>query len=100
MKDIEEIVEDKFKLIKWLQDVGWINKEYICPVCDSNMKLIESSSAKKSSDVLVWRCRATINGKRHQVMRSLRKGSWPQFSNLTLEEIVKFTYTKSFTYTL
>ena len=98
MKDIDEICEDKMKVIRWLQDVGWINKEYKCPVCDGNMKLVKSSSAKKSSDVLIWRCRVIVNGNRHQVERSIRKGSWLQFSNLTLEEMLKFTYMWSLKY--
>ena len=90
--DIEKLIENKCDLIKWLQQIGWINKEYMCPVCNGNMLLKEATSYHKSSDGLIWRCRGTVAGKRHQVERSIRRGSWIENSNLTVEEIVKFTY--------
>ena len=44
------------------------------------------------SDGYVWACRRQINGKRHRCERSIREGSWFEKSNLTIEEVLKFTY--------
>ena len=37
----------------------------------------------------------TIDGKRHQVDRSIRSGSWFEGSNITMEETIKMAYTWS-----
>lgn len=44
------------------------------------------------SDGLKWECRKQEKGKRHKVEASIRKDSWFQKSNLTLEEQLKITY--------
>ena len=44
------------------------------------------------SDGYVWACRKQINGKRHRCERSIREGSWFEKANLTIEEVLKFTY--------
>lgn len=91
-KDILEITCDKKSTIQWCQNVGLLSSSYDCPTCSQPMILVTSSSAKASSDIYVWRCKKMICGKRHQVERTIRKGSWFEHSNMTLEEVVELTY--------
>ena len=44
------------------------------------------------SDGYIWQCRKQIDGKRHWCERSIREGSWLESANMTLEEVMKFTY--------
>ena len=44
------------------------------------------------SDGYLWKCQKQLNGKRHQSEKSIREGSWFEKSNLTIEEVLKFTY--------
>ena len=53
------------------------------------MKLV---TCNDRSDGLKWECRIQTSGKRHNTETSIRKGSWFSQSNMTLEEILKFTY--------
>ena len=87
-------------LIYWFQKFGWLKKNYICPVCDNYMRLVEATSSHKSSDIYVWMCRRMVNGKRHFRSRSIRKGSWIENCNLNLSEILKLTYMWAQKYTM
>jgi hypothetical protein len=53
------------------------------------MKLVK---CEDRSDKYKWECRKSVNGKRHKVEILIRKGSWFEKSNMTLEEVLKFTY--------
>ena len=53
------------------------------------MKWVEGDDR---SDGYVWECRKQRDGKRHRCERSIREGSWFEKSNLTIEEVLKFTY--------
>ena len=53
------------------------------------MKLVESGDR---SDGYVRECRKQVNGKRHRCERSITEGSWFEKANLTIEEVLKFTY--------
>ena len=44
------------------------------------------------SNGYVWECRKQINGKRHRCERSIREGSWFENANMTIKEVLKFTY--------
>ena len=55
-------------------------------------EMIKIVVAKDRSDGYKWECRRQINGKWHKVEMSIRKDSWVEKSNLSLEEIVKLTY--------
>ena len=99
MRDIMNITNTKLSVIQYLMEINIINSNYHCPSCDDLMMFCENMSAHKSSDNFVWRCKRTIDGKRHQIDRSIRKGSWIHDCNLTLEEIVKMTYCWSQDYT-
>ena len=53
------------------------------------MCFVSATASKQSSDGKVWKCRYTVGSVSYQVERSIRKGSWFEGCNLTLEEIVK-----------
>ena len=61
----------------------------MCSVCEDQMKLVRCNDR---SDEFKWECRRQINNKRHKVENSIRSGSWFAKSNMTLEEILQFTY--------
>ncbi|CAB4012579.1 Hypothetical predicted protein, partial [Paramuricea clavata] len=61
----------------------------LCCHCDLPMKLVK---CEDRSDKYKWECRKSVNGKRNKVEISIRKGSWFEKSNMTLEEVLKFTY--------
>ena len=86
------IIESKNYVIQWCQFVKWINTGYSCPSCNDAMCFLSATALKQSADGKVWKCRNTVGSVRHQVKRSIRKGSWFEGCNLTLEEIVKFSY--------
>ena len=60
----------------------------VCPVCGENMELVQCTDR---SDGYKWECRKRANNKRLKSTVSIHKGSWFEQSNLTLEEIIKFT---------
>ena len=76
-------------VISWLMERKLIASNRLCPRCDSVMKLVECDDR---SDGCKWECRKQIGGKRHKIELSIRKGSWFEGSNLTLEEVLKLTY--------
>lgn len=92
MHDVLDITKTKLSTVLFLMDMGIINKTYQCPTCYNSMDLVQSTSANVSSDSFIWSCRRSVDKKRHQAQRSLRKGSWVADCNLTLEEIVKVVY--------
>ena len=53
------------------------------------MKLVESGDWY---DGYVWECGKQVNGKRHRCERSIGEESWFEKANLTIEEVLKFTY--------
>jgi len=53
------------------------------------MKLVERGDRSHGH---VWECRKQINGRRHRCERSIREGSWFENANLTIKEVLKFTY--------
>ena len=58
-------------------------------MCDEEMKLVHNE--RWSSDGILWRCQKK-NLKPHDVKLSLRHGTWFSESNMTLEEIIEYTY--------
>ncbi|EDO35888.1 predicted protein [Nematostella vectensis] len=59
------------------------------PKCQSYMRLI---ACNDRCDGVKWECRRQVDSKRNKAKKSLRAGSWFATSNLTLEEILNFTY--------
>ena len=84
----DDVLVNKSRVICWLIERKLICSSRLCPQCDSQMRLVECSDR---SDGCKWECRRQVNGKRHKVECSIRKGSWFEGSNLTLEEILKLT---------
>lgn len=84
-KLLKEIIFNKDATISWIMERGLIAKERFCPTCSSAMKMVPSSDR---SDGCKWQCCLD----RHKKEVSLRKGSWFEKSNFTLEEILEFTY--------
>ena len=80
---------DKDKFINWLMDKGLLKNIQICPRCNCEMNLVKCGDR---SDGYRWECNRQMNRKRHRAELSVRSGSWFEKSNLTLEEMVKFTY--------
>ena len=80
---------DRDFTLSWLKDEGLIASSRICPTCGSEMTWVERGDR---SDGYVWECRKQVNGKRHRCERSIREGSWFKKANLTIEEVLKFTY--------
>ena len=74
---------------RWLMDEGLIASKRTCPICNEEMELVDCTDR---SDGYRWECRKRANGKRHKSNVSIRKGSWFENSNLTVEEVLKFTY--------
>lgn len=85
----DEVLVNKGVVISWLMKRNLISSSRLCPYCDSEMRLVECGDR---SDGYKWECRRQVNGKRHKVELSIRKDSWFEGSNLTLEEILKLTY--------
>ena len=75
----------------WLKDEALIASSRVCDVCQSSTNWVECSDR---SDGNVWQCRqiGQIGRKRHRVERSIRGGNWFENSNLSVEEVIKFTY--------
>ena len=87
--DLVRRMIDKEVLMEWLIEEGLLAKSELCPQCNKEMKLV---TCNDRSDGLKWECRIQTSGKRHKTETSIRKGSWFSQSNMTLEEILKFTY--------
>ncbi|XP_044185087.1 uncharacterized protein LOC114960844 [Acropora millepora] len=80
---------DRDYTLSWLKAEGLIASSRTCGTCGSDMKW---EACGDRSDGYVWQCRKQINGKRHWCERSIREGSWFENANMTLEEVMKFTY--------
>ena len=80
---------DKERLMEWMMDEGLLVKNQLCGKCRGEMNLVK---CEDRSDGYKWECRKQINSKRHRVEMSIRNGSWFAESNMTLEEMLKFTY--------
>ena len=86
---VKDVLMTKELTIKWLMEEKLIASEQRCPRCDEEMTLVE---CKDRSDGYKWECRKQAASKRHKQTISIRKGSWFEESNLTVEEVLKHTY--------
>lgn len=78
----------KIFTIRWCQEHQLLKKKQDCPQCSEKMTMVSSHV----NDGYIWVCKKTIDGKRHQVKKSVRADSWFFGSNLTLGEIIETTY--------
>ena len=82
-------LSDHQRTLDWLMDYGLVAKERVCPLCNFKMNLVQTYDRK---DKFKWECRHVLNGKRHRSECSIRKDSFFAESNLSIAEILKFTY--------
>ena len=62
MQDVMEITKTKLSTNHFLMSIGLLNNNYKCPICNDFM-MVQSTSAKGSSDGYIWCCRKTVNKK-------------------------------------
>ena len=86
---MNDVLVSKETFWRWIFEKELIAKERNCPVCNEQMELVECNDR---SDGFRWECRKRSKSEKHKRVISIRKGSWFEQSNMTLEEIVKFTY--------
>ena len=75
--------------LSWLKEEGLITSSRICTMCGSEMNWVQRGDR---SDGYIWECKSHIDGKGHRCEKSISEGSWFENSNLTIEEVLKFTY--------
>ena len=80
---------DRSYLLSWSMEFGLIASHEKCDICLEDMTLVNTVDGSNS---VKWQCRRCLNGKRHKCQRSIRSGSFFDKSNMTFEEILKFTY--------
>ena len=85
----DEVLCSKLTCIQWCMNEELIARERVCGHCNNKMNLVE---CKDRPDGYKWECRRQEAGKRHKTEISIRRGSWFEKSNMTMEEILKFTY--------
>lgn len=84
LSDIDKITD----IVNSFMNCGIFAKSYMCPKCDVPMKIVIN---RNTLDGVVWRCKKFGNNK-HDVLRSVRKGSWLEKSKLDLKTITKLIY--------
>ena len=75
--------------INWLKEEGLIRASRVCDICRSDMNWME---CRDRSDGYIWECRKQIGQKRHRTEKSIREGSWFEESNMSIEEVIRFSY--------
>ncbi len=75
--------------LNWLKELRLIASEQMCAVCSAPMLW---TSCTDRLDAFRWECRRSVDGKRHKSVKSIRHNSWFAQSNLSIYEIIKFTY--------
>lgn len=85
-KLLRDVICNKDTAIRWSFENNVIARSRQCPVCGSTMEL--KKAPLYSSDGFKWRCQKSD----HIKDISMRKGSWFEKSNLTIEEIIELTY--------
>ncbi|GFW42338.1 mitotic-spindle organizing protein 2A [Trichonephila clavipes] len=69
----------KKETLEWCMKANLIASRYECPRCKKNMRL---QVRKGTVDGYEWRCRNQSKDNRHDVVRSVRKGTWFSESKL------------------
>ena len=83
---LKEVIPDKERALQFCHENKLLPTEMQCPECLAPMKLTKCDTF--SSDGYKWRCRRSD----HIKDVSIRRGSWFSNSNMTIEEILEFTY--------
>lgn len=85
----DNAITNKAVFIEWLCKEQLIDTYKWCLTRHQPMNWVQ---CKDRSDGLKWECRRTINRKSHRTEASICKDTWFENSNMTLKEIVKYTY--------
>ena len=86
---VRNFLRNKEMTVSWLMDTGMMANERDCRICKKKMSL---SPCRDRKDGMRWECRRSLEGKRHRCERSIRERSWFEGANLTISEVLKFTY--------
>ncbi|GFU90204.1 mitotic-spindle organizing protein 2A [Trichonephila clavipes] len=78
----------KKETLKWCIKANLIASCYECPRCKKEMSLQER---KGTVDGYEWRCRSQSKDNPHDVVRSVRKGTWFSESKLAITIILRLT---------
>ncbi|GFU82420.1 hypothetical protein TNCV_559971 [Trichonephila clavipes] len=78
--------EGKKETLEWCMKANLIASRYECRRCKKNMRL-----QKRKVDGYEWRCRNQSKDNRHDVVRSVRKGTWFSESKLAITIILHLT---------
>ncbi|GFW50890.1 uncharacterized protein TNCV_3591721 [Trichonephila clavipes] len=76
----------KKETLEWCMKANLIASRYECPRCKKEMRLQERNG---TVDGYEWRCRSQSKDNPHDVVRSVRKGTW--FSKLAITIILRLT---------
>ncbi|GFX87167.1 uncharacterized protein TNCV_2059381 [Trichonephila clavipes] len=76
----------KKETLEWCMKANLIASRYECPRCKKNMRL-----QKRTVDGYEWRCRNQSKDNRHDIVRSVRKGTWFSESKLAITIILRLT---------
>ncbi|GFV94268.1 uncharacterized protein TNCV_1137231 [Trichonephila clavipes] len=90
MKEEDNIKKNKGKkeTLEWCMKANLIASRYECSRCKKNMRL---QKRKGTVDGYEWRCRNQSKDNRHDVVRSVRKGTWFSESKLAITIILRLT---------
>lgn len=83
---MKNVISDKETTINWCFHNKLLANKRKCPVCNCDMKYTLSTTY--SSDGVKWRCQKLD----HTKDVSIRRNSWFEGSNMTLEEVIELTY--------
>ncbi|GFS50822.1 mitotic-spindle organizing protein 2A [Trichonephila clavipes] len=78
----------KKETLEWCMKANLIASRYECPRCKKEMRLQER---KGTVDGYEWRCRSQSKDNPHDVVRSVRKGTWFSESTLAITIILRLT---------
>ncbi|GFW24930.1 uncharacterized protein TNCV_3846641 [Trichonephila clavipes] len=78
----------KKETLEWCMKANLIASRYECPRCKKEMRLQER---KGTVDGYEWRCRSQSKDNPHDVVRSVRKGTWFSESKLVITIILRLT---------
>ncbi|GFU24073.1 mitotic-spindle organizing protein 2A [Trichonephila clavipes] len=84
----QRILRGKKETLEWCMNANLIASHYECPRCKKNMRL---QKRKGTVDGYEWRCRNQSKDNRHDVGRSVRKGTWFSESKLAITIILHLT---------
>src|SRR5277367_4205379 len=90
MKKLElySVIYDNNSAIRWCRERKILISHAICPACSQEMQEVSS----KCINGIIWSCRRTFHGSRHQKKLSIRHGSVLSNRNLSLKNNVYLLY--------